>query len=38
MIRNNELKETDVKNCLHYSFDDMININDFNPKNIKVDI
>lgn len=32
MARNNELKEIDIKSCMCYYFDDMININSFNPK------
>ena len=31
-----QLKETDTKNHINYYFD-IININDFNPNNIKVD-
>ena len=34
---NNTLLEIDIKNCTCYSFNDIINIHDFNPKNIKVD-
>ena len=37
MKKNDELIEIDIKNCKYHFFDDMININDFNPKNIKVD-
>ena len=37
MAKNIELKETDIQNRPFYYFDDMININDFNPKNIKID-
>ena len=33
----NELKETKIKNFMHYNFDNMMNINDSNPKNIKID-
>lgn len=34
MARNNELKEIDIKSCMCYYFDGMININGFNPKNV----
>ena len=37
MAKNNELKEIDIKNCKSFYFDNNININDFNPKNINVD-
>ena len=37
MIGSNELKQIHIKNCTFYHFEDIININDFNPKNIKVD-
>ena len=35
MARNNELKETGMKNSTYY-FDDIMNVNVFNSKNIKV--
>ena len=34
---NNKLKEIDIKNRTYYSFDDIINIKNFDPNNIKVD-
>ena len=37
MAWDNELKEIDIKNCPYYCFDDMMNINNFNPVNIDVD-
>ena len=37
MAKNNELKGTDMKNHAYCYFDHMININDFNSKNIKID-
>ena len=37
IISNNGLKESDIKNCTYYCFDDTININDFSAENIKVD-
>ena len=37
MVRINELKEINIKNCTYYCFDDTINIKDFHLKNIKVD-
>ena len=37
MAWDNELKEIDIKNCPYYCFDDMMNINNFNPINIDVD-
>lgn len=37
MARNNEFKEIQIINCTYYYFDDMVNINDFNSKDIKVD-
>ena len=37
MTKNDEMKEIDIKSCKYYYFDDMININGYNPKYIKVD-
>lgn len=37
MAGDNKLKEFDIKNCMNYYFTDMLNINDFNRKNTKVD-
>ena len=37
MISNNRLKQINIKSRAHYYFDNSINVNDFNPKNIKVD-
>ena len=37
MTRNSEFKEIHIKNCTYYYFDDMIDIYDFNTKNINVD-
>ena len=31
------MKEIDIKNCTFYYFDDLININDFDPKNVEAD-
>ena len=36
MTKNNEYKEVNTKNYTYY-FDNIINMNDFNPKNIKAD-
>ena len=36
-MKNIQLKESDIKNCKYYHFDDIVNFNGFNPKNIKVD-
>ena len=35
MARNNELRETDIKNIISYYFDGMISNSDFNPKKNK---
>lgn len=37
MTRNNELKGTGIKTRTYCYFDDMMNVNVFNLKNIKVD-
>lgn len=37
IVKNIQLKESDIKNCKYYHFDDIVNVNGFNPKNIKVD-
>ena len=34
---NNKVKYTDIKNCTHYLFNDVINIKIFDPNNIKLD-
>ena len=34
---NNELEEINFKNCIHYHFDDTININDLNLDNSLLD-
>ena len=34
---NNKVKDIDIKNRLHYFFNDIINIESFNPNNIKID-
>ena len=34
---DNKFKETDIKSCAYYSFDDIINIKYFNTNKIKVD-
>ena len=33
----NSVKEIDIKNCLYYFLDDMINIKNLNPNKIKID-
>lgn len=37
MIDNNKILKIGIGYRTNYFFDEMININDFNPKNIKVD-
>ena len=37
MDRKDVLKETDIKNCTCYYFDDIIRIEDFNIDNISID-
>ena len=34
---DNKFKDTNMKNCTYYFFNDIINIKDFNPNNIKKD-
>ena len=34
---SNKVKDIDIKNHTHYFFDDIININNFDPNNIKID-
>ena len=34
---SNEVKDTNIKNHTHYFSDDIINVKDFNPNNIKID-
>ena len=31
------IKEINIKNCTYYHFDEMININDFDPNLLKID-
>ena len=33
----NNVKDTNIKNHTYYYFDDIINIKDFDPNNIKID-
>ena len=33
---SNVVKDINIKNYTHYLFDDIININDFDPNNIKI--
>ena len=37
MNSDNKIKEINIKNHKNCYFDDIVNINNFNPKNIKVD-
>ena len=37
MARNNELKETDIKNCKYYYFGNVISVNDVNLNHILLD-
>ena len=37
MTSNNKIRKTDVKNCTYHYFDGIININELDSKNIKVD-
>ena len=32
---SNEVKDIDIKNCTYCFFDDIINIKNFHPKNVK---
>ena len=34
---SNEVKDTDIKNHTHYFSDNIINVKNFNPNNIKID-
>ena len=34
---NNKVKHIELKNCLHYFFDDIVNIKIFDSNNIKID-
>ena len=34
---NNQLKEIDIKNCTYYFFDNMVNIKNIDPNEIKID-
>ena len=34
---SNKVKDIDIKNRTYYSFDDFINIKNFDPNNIKID-
>ena len=34
---SNNIKDINIKNYTYYFFDDIININDFDPNNIKID-
>ena len=34
---SNNVKDIDIKNSTYYFFNDMINIKDFDPNNIKID-
>ena len=34
---SNKIKETDMKNCIYYFFDDMINIKNLDSNKIKID-
>ena len=34
---SNKVKEIDIKNRTYYFFNDIINIENFNPNNIKID-
>ena len=35
MTDNNELKETEIQNCVYYYFKNMVNINDLGSKNVQ---
>ena len=32
-----KVKDVDIKNCIYYFFNDIINIKNFDPNNIKID-
>ena len=34
---SNKIKDIDIKNRIYYFFNDIINIKNFNPNNIKID-
>ena len=34
---SNKVKDIDIKNCAYYFFNDIINIKNFDPNNIKID-
>ena len=34
---SNKVKDVDIKNCTYYFFNDIIDIKDFDPNNIKID-
>ena len=34
---SNVVKDINIKNHIYYFFDDVINMKDFNPNNIKID-
>ena len=34
---SNKIKKIDIKNCTYYFFNDIINIENFSPNNIKID-
>ena len=34
---SNKVKDIDIKNCIYYFLDDIINIKNIDPNNIKID-
>ena len=34
---SNKIKDIDIKNCIYYFLDDIINIKNIDPNNIKID-
>ena len=34
---SNKIKDIDIENCTYYFFNDIINMENFSPKNIKID-
>ena len=34
---SNKIKDTDIKSCTYYFFNDIINIENFSPNNTKID-
>ena len=34
---SNKIKDIDIENCTYYFFNDIINMGNFSPKNIKID-